>query len=173
MTQHLFDVDPSFYDDCSTSPFYRDLDEGEDFDFIVAHWKRVGKELTYSQILLTIGDNHADDHPIPLALRPLLDKHSNAMQKQERDLEIMEVWASSTEGQLRSMVKRRTKNKNALDYIKDPEKFLKEVAEFKRTHPKRKQWPSRKAGGVKVRQLFPPADARVVARSATSPTLHE
>ena len=62
---------------------------------------------------------------------------------------------------------------NALDYIKDPEKFLKEVAEFKRSHPKRKQWPSRKAGGVKVRQLFPPADARVVARSATSPTLHE
>ncbi len=161
-----FDVPASSYDDYQG--FYHDIDEGEDFDFIVAHWKKVAKDFIYSQILLTIGDNHVDDHPISVAMRPLLDKHSNAMQKQERDLEIMEVWASSTDGQLRAMIKRRTKNKNALDYIANPEKFLEEVAEFKRSHPKRKQWPWRKSGGVKVRQLYPPADARVVAASATS-----
>ncbi len=161
-----FDVPASSYDDYQG--FYHDIDEGEDFDFIVAHWKKVAKDFIYSQILLTIGDNHVDDHPISVALRPLLDKLGNAMQKQERDLEIMEVWASSTDGQLRAMIKRRTKNKNALDYIANPEKFLEEVAEFKRSHPKRKQWPWRKSGGVKVRQLYPPADARVVAASATS-----
>lgn len=166
MTRYQFDVPPSRYDDYQG--FYHDLDEGEDLDFIVAHWKRVAKDFSYSQLLHTIGDNHVDDHPIPIALRPLLDKLSNAMQKQERELENMEAWASSTEGQLRSMVKRRTKNKNALDYIKDPEKFLKEVAEFKRSHPKRKQWPTRVVGGVKVRQLYPPADARVIARSESS-----
>ena len=167
MPRYLFDVDPSFYDDSGTD-FYQD--EPDDHDQAVQHWKKVSKHLTPAQITLTVGDNHADDNPLATALRPVMDRSFDRARLKDDKLERMQAWASCTEGQLRAMVKRRSKpsHKGALDYIANPEEFIKEVLEFKATHPTRKRWQPKVIDGVETRPLYPPVEGTVVAASATS-----
>ena len=123
--RRLFDVPDSWYEDYDHIPFYQDHGLPDDeFKRTVDHWRKAVKEMSYGQLVECLADNRDEFLPINIALRPVLDRRTQEMQRARMAMERKQAWLNCSDKQLEVMVKRRMRNKAAVDHIKDEERFL-------------------------------------------------
>lgn len=123
--RRLFDVPDSWYEDYDHTPFYQDqgLNDTE-FKQTLDHWRKAAKEMSYGQLVECLADNRDESLPINIALRPVLDRRTQEMQRARMAMERKQAWLNSSDKQREAMIRRRMRNKAAVDHIKDKERFL-------------------------------------------------
>lgn len=124
----LFDGPDWWYEDYDQQPFYRDHDLTDlEFKQAVKGWQTFAKDATRSQIHQLIAENNDESLPVFVALKPILDRRDDLSRRKAAEKEKLAAWNGSKQSQRTTMIKRRSKNKQAVDYIKDEKAFLRSL----------------------------------------------
>ena len=89
--------------------------------------RNLAKDATRSQIHQLIAENNDESLPVFVALKPILDRRDDLSRRKAAEQEKLAAWNGSKQSQRTTMIKRRSKNKQAVDYIKDEKAFLKSL----------------------------------------------
>ena len=124
--RRLFDVPEYWYEDHEHVPFYQE-DKNltpTEFKQSVSHWRKAAQEMSRAEIVQLLEENRDENLPICIALRPILDRRDQADRRALMNSERKEAWNNVTDRQREAMIKRRMKNKHAVDHIKNRQRFL-------------------------------------------------